>query len=151
MGKDVGAGRAGWRRLSEPRWVAGIDGMILDLNPGCGARETALLRTAMHLMVAAPRRLAAWLGPVADVEAIECMLAAGAVESAALSLIPDHARYMLSRGPGGLHLASIVVPGSAREEYTAQGDTAALALLTAFVAAMRDAAGLLFPDSERLN
>ena len=125
--------------------------MIADLDAGSSDQQTMLLREAMHLMIAAPPPLAAWLGPVADVETMECMLAAGAAESAALALIPDSAGYMLSRGPNGVHLASVFVPGIGREEYSAEGDTAALALLAAFVSAMREAAGLLLAEGERLN
>lgn len=143
--------RTGWRRLSEPRWYAGIDGLIEDLCAGRCAQQTMLLREAMHLLIAAPVPLANWLGPVVDVEAMETMLAAGASESAALALVPPQAGYMLSRGPNGVHLASVFMPGAAREEYTAEGDTAALALLAALVSAVRDAAGLLLTEGERLN
>jgi hypothetical protein len=142
---------AGRRRLSESHWFAGIDGMIADLHAGRPAQQAMLLREAMHLMIAAPAPLAAWLGPVADVESIECLLAAEASESAALALIPDHAGYMLSRGCNGVHLASVILPGMVREKYVAEGSSAALALLGAFVAAMRDVAGLLLAGNGRLN
>jgi hypothetical protein len=102
-------------------------------------------------MIAAPAPLTSWLGPVVDVEAMEMMLAAGAAESAALALIPPQAGYMLSRGPNGVHLASVFMPGAGQEEYCAEGDTAALALLAAFVSAVRDAAGQRLTETERLN
>lgn len=136
--------------MSEPRWFAGIDGLIDDLCAG-RAPEAILVREAMHLLVAAPAHLASWLECAIDIEGIETMLAAGAGESAALALVPRQAGYMLSRGPNGVHLASIFMPGARREEYTAEGDTAALALLAAFVATVRDAAGHLLSDGERLN
>lgn len=144
-------GRAGWRRLSEPRWLSGMDGLIDDLCAGRSGQQTMLLREAMHLMIAAPQPLAVWLGPVVDVEAMEMMLAAGAGESAALALVPPQAGYMLSRGPNGVHLASVFMPGAPREEYMAEGDTGALALLAAFVSAVRDTAGHLLTETERLN
>jgi hypothetical protein len=145
------AGKSGWRRLSEPRWFAGVDGLIDDLRDGHGAQQTILLREAMHLMIAAPAPLATWLGAVVDVEAMETMLAAGAAESAALALIPLHAGYMLSRGPNGVNLASVFLPGPGEEEYSAEADTAALALLAAFVSGVRDAAKHLLTEAERLN
>lgn len=151
MARMATVGRTGWRRLSEPRWYAGIDGLIDDLCAGRPARQTMLLREAMHLLIAAPAPLASWLGPVVDVEAMETMLAAGASESAALALVPPQAGYLLSRGPNGVHLASIFTPDTTHKEYTAEGDTAALALLAALVSAVRDAAGLLLTDGERLN
>lgn len=144
-------GRSGWRRLSEPRWLSGMDGLIEDLCAGRSGQQTMLLREAMHLMLGAPQPLAAWLGAIIDVEAMEMMLAAGAGESAALALVPPQAGYMLSRGPNGVHLASVFMPDARKEEYTAEGDTAALALLAAFVSAVRDTAGQLLTETERLN
>jgi hypothetical protein len=66
-------------------------------------------------------------------EQIEAMLAAGAGEGAALSLLPQGAGYMLSRGANGEHLASVFLSGS-DSEMTAQGATAALALVAALMA-----------------
>lgn len=151
MPRTVAAGRAGWGRGSEPRWLAGVDGLIDDLGAGSRARQAKLLREAMHLLIAAPPPLAKWLGPVVDVDTVETMLAAGATESAALALVPHHAGFMLSRGRNGLQLASIFVSGTAREEYTAEGDTIALALLAALVSAARDIAMLPQADGKRLN
>lgn len=151
MARSAVAARVGWRRLSEPRWLAGIDGVIGDLQAGRCAGQAMLLRETMHLVMAAPAPLASWLGPIADVEAVEGMLAAGAEESAALALIPPQAGYMLSRGPNGVHLASVFMPGAGQEEYAAEGDTAALALLAAFANGLRDVAGHLLTEPERLN
>jgi hypothetical protein len=66
------------------------------------------------------------------------LLPAGAVESAALALVPEEAGYMLSRGNGGWHLASFVLPGL-DEEITAEGPTMALALIGAMAGALRAA------------
>lgn len=151
MARSEVAARTGWRRLSEPRWLAGIDGVIEDLYAGRSIQQSVLLRETMHLLMAAPAPLASWLGPVADVEAVERMLASGAEESAALALIPRQASYMLSRGPDGIHLASVFMPGAGHEEYSAEGDTAALALLAALVTALRGASGLFPTESERFN
>jgi hypothetical protein len=82
--------------------------------------------------------LTALLMPAARVERIPALLAAGAVESAALALVPEEAGYMLSRGNGGWHLASFVLPGL-DEEITAEGPTMALALIGAMAGALRAA------------
>ena len=68
------------------------------------------------------------------------MLATGAYESAALSLLPRSAGYMLSRGPSGEHLATVILPES-EQERIAGGATAALALIAALMAELAE----LFP------
>lgn len=67
--------------------------------------------------------------------AFEAMLVCCAPESAALSLIPSRAGYMLSRGEGGVHLGSIFLPECG--EHTAECGTAALAILAATLSAWR--------------
>ena len=91
------------------------------------------IREAFHLLMLAPPGQLARLGLRASEESIEAMLAAGAGESAALSLLPQGAGYMLSRGGNGEHLASVFLAGS-DSEMTAQGATAALALIAALMA-----------------
>lgn len=142
-----------WRRLSASRWLAGVEGVIEDLRTARFVQPAMLLRETAHLLAAAPQPLAAWLGPVADIEALEAMLAAQAEESFALALIPPQVGYMLSRGPNGVNLATVIMPGPEQEKYTAEGETAAIALLAAFVTALRAAAGQILAEveTERLN
>lgn len=82
-------------------------------------------------------RLAGFGCPVASVdpERFEAMLAAGAFESAVLSLIGDATAFMVSRGWNGTCLATAVLPDGS-EEAIAEGATLALALLAAQVSAL---------------
>ena len=59
----------------------------------------------------------------------------GGYLSAAASLLGDRASYMLSRGPGGRSMASVVHDGQASEE-TSEGETPALALVGAQLAGL---------------
>ena len=67
-------------------------------------------------------------------EMIEVMIAAGAYESAALSVIGDQATWIVSKGGEGRCLASVVLPGMS-EEATSEGASPALALLGAWASA----------------
>ncbi len=82
--------------------------------------------------------LIALLLPTARVDAVPALLSVRAYASAALALLPPEAGYMLSRGGHGSHMASLVLPGM-DEEVTAEGASAALALLGALAAALHAA------------
>lgn len=69
---------------------------------------------------------------------IEALILANAAESAALALLGAECGYLLSRGAGGQHLASIMLP-SASEETSAGGDTLALAVVGALALALAEA------------
>lgn len=73
-----------------------------------------------------------------DVDALDEMLACGATESAVLTMMPEAAVFMLSRGQGDACLATLISP-SGGEEVICEGPTVALALLTAYFS------GLLLP------
>lgn len=94
------------------------------------AGEADRIREAFDLLMLAPSGLLARLSHTASEKSIKAMLAAGAFESAALTLLPQGAGYMLSRGASGEHLASIFLAHS-ECEMTANGSTAALALVAA--------------------
>jgi len=70
-----------------------------------------------------------------DRPAFEAMVACAAYESAALLLLGSDCGFLLSRGSGGLCLASAVF-AEGDEEVTAQAATPALALLCAHLAAV---------------
>lgn len=63
------------------------------------------------------------------------LVAVGGLESATLSLLPAAAGYMVSRGPSGATIASVILPGVSMES-TAEGDGVTLALLGALFAAI---------------
>ncbi|WP_159977400.1 MULTISPECIES: hypothetical protein [unclassified Novosphingobium] len=73
-------------------------------------------------------------GPI-DVTMIHAMLDSGAVTSAVLELMGPGACFMLSRGPQGACLASVVLRDGA-EEAIAEASSLGLALLGAHVAAV---------------
>lgn len=66
---------------------------------------------------------------------LEVLLAADAYESAALALLGPEWGYMMSRGSGGVCLATVIAPGG-DEDTTAQGATPALALMIALASAL---------------
>ncbi|MBW8753057.1 MAG: hypothetical protein JF595_02720 [Sphingomonadales bacterium] len=68
---------------------------------------------------------------------VERLLAAQAYESAAISLMEPETGFLLSRGPNGVCLASVVLAGQT-QETTAEGSTLALALLRAKTLALID-------------
>jgi hypothetical protein len=72
--------------------------------------------------------------PCVPARIVEVMIAAGACESAALTIIGSEAAWMLSSGESGRCLASVVFPGM-EEEVTSEGATPALALLGAWACA----------------
>jgi hypothetical protein len=65
---------------------------------------------------------------------IKVMIAAGAFESAALTVIGSEATWLVSKGGDGTCLASVLLPGMT-EEVTCQGASPALALLGAWASA----------------
>lgn len=71
-------------------------------------------------------------------DAVEALICADAPESAALSLLGTDCGYLLSRGAGGQHLASVMLPW-ASEETSAGGDTLALAVVGALALALAEA------------
>lgn len=77
-----------------------------------------------------------------EAQRVEAFLLSGAAESAALALLNRSGGFMISRGSNGSHLATVVLPGQAHE-YSATGETVALALLAAQTAALLSEAGLL--------
>jgi hypothetical protein len=110
------------------------------------AGEADGIREAFHLLMLAPPGMLSRRALLSGEERIEAMLAAGAAESAALSLLPQGSGYMLSRGGNGEHVASVFLAGSDCE-MTAQGTTAALALVAALMAELSHSAGVLHSAS----
>jgi hypothetical protein len=87
--------------------------------------------------------LLAQRGPIAgphagnelDEAGLAALVAAGGSLSAAVTLLGESAGYMISRGQGGVCMATVVLDGSGREE-TAEGASPALALLGAYLMAL---------------
>jgi hypothetical protein len=104
--------------------------------------EADYLRLAYVLMSRAPEGecaegadllgLLSHLPPMARVEGL---IEQGALESVALALLPEHASYLMSRSVEGAWLASVYLPGL-DEELTSEGDSLAMALTSALLAAL---------------
>jgi hypothetical protein len=108
------------------------------------SEQSARLRDLRDILAGAPDPAARLGSNVPDWKSFDAMCRAEAWESAALSLLGEDCGYMLSRGAGGRHIASVILPGRA-EEATASADTAALALAAALAMALQDAP-MLFGD-----
>lgn len=125
----------------------------MDLAFDCAelpaSEEGRLLRGLIETLRCAswPQSLAGLSLPEAD--ELERLLASGAAESAALRLIGDEAGCMLSRGPGGLWIASVILPGHVTET-NASGETLAMALAGALALALADPPAIPgdLPDQE---
>jgi hypothetical protein len=79
----------------------------------------------------------------------EGMLVCGAPESAALSLVPRQAGFMLSRGPNGRHIGSVFMTECG--EHRLEGNTAALAIMAATLSAFHALLGQIGPRTEMLH
>ena len=94
------------------------------------ADEAARLRELVALLRRCPPGLSPGLALPEPVR-VEALLAADAAATATLALFDGAgAGYLISRGGGGSHLASVILPG-ATDEVSAGGDTVALALIGA--------------------
>ena len=138
------------KHLAEAYWRLRLE----ELGQACriseAAGESDGVREAFDLLMLAPPGHQLLLSPKLAEAKIDAMLAAGAFESAALSLLPQNAGYMLSHGPSGEHLASVILPESERE-MTAGGATAALALIAALMAELAEVYAVGAPASASLN
>lgn len=94
-----------------------------------------MLRRAWALLCDAPSDWRTLIAQPMDQPRFEALLAAGGADAAALALLGDWAGYMLSHGPGGRHLATVVLEGRSAEA-SAEGESAALALLGALATAI---------------
>ena len=95
----------------------------------------AMLRLAWALLCDAPSDWRTLIAQPIDEPGFEALLAADGADAAALALLGDWAGYMLSHGPGGRHLATVVIEGRSAEA-SAEGESAALALLGALASAI---------------
>lgn len=122
-------------RVAEAKWQAGFAKVILACPIACSGDETSLLRQGYAAMLEASAFDPALAEGLPSTSAFEAMLVCRAPESAALSLVPTRAGFMLSRGEGRVHIGSIFMPECG--EHTAECSTAALAILAATLSACR--------------
>ena len=98
-----------------------------------GAAE--LLRAARRLLRDPPADWRETIDLNLDEPGFEALLGAGGEDAAALALLQGWAGFMLSHGPGGRYMATVLVEGRA-DETTVEGASAALALIGAVAAAL---------------
>lgn len=108
---------------------------LAELGFACawaGAAESGgLLREAAVLLAADGQPVSLSAG------ALEALIAGGGHDAAALALIEHCAGYMLSHAPGGRFLATVVLAGR-NGETSAEGETAAMALIGALASALAE-------------
>ena len=136
--------------LSLEDWRARLRDFAAECEDGRAADEADRIREAWVLCRMAPPSRRALLAGHPDATMLQSLLAAGAVESAALALIGPAMGYMLSRGGNGTALASVIVP-HAGIDHSAEGATPALALVAALALALAAQADDGGPAARRLN
>ncbi|MDE2597268.1 MAG: hypothetical protein KGL44_10365 [Sphingomonadales bacterium] len=122
-------------QLAVGAWIARLDALARDCADAERTEQPRLLREARDVLRLAPHQVSTPFGLIADPHRFEALIAAQAFESAALALLGGEAGYMISRGGGQTHLASVILPGMT-EDVTAEAASAALALLSAQAAAL---------------
>ena len=124
-------------------WVSQQDQMnwadqATTLSLECAATpykyQATMLRQAYALMGNPPAAIGALIAPSLPLAHFEALLGVGAYETAAIALLGTRIGYLVSRGPGGDCLASVVLPGMS-EDLCVEAPTEALALLSALLAA----------------
>ena len=122
--------------LSAADWTRRMSELALDCTLDDAAEEGERVREAQVLLGLAPLQYRAVIGALPEAEAIEAMLATGAAAAGALAVLGEWAGYMLSRAPGGLSMATVVV--RAGREASAEAATPALALIGALARALAE-------------
>jgi hypothetical protein len=115
--------------------IEDIEILYRDIVGGNYGDEASVLRKAHAIVTYHRREMPAHAGQVANPDLFYRFLAAGAYSSAALTLLEPGLSYMVSRGATPGCLASVVKPGM-EKDVTAQGETIAMALVAAYLAAL---------------
>lgn len=135
----MGLGATHMMNADEPfiarRWGTGLAHVLLACPTATAADEVSLLRKGYAAIAEAGALTAVYFKELPPAATFEAMLLCGALESAALSLLPRGASFMLSRGASGRHLGSVFMTECG--EHTAEGNTAALAMMAAALSAWR--------------
>jgi len=121
--------------MPEREWKAGWAELALDCAAGTQQQASMQFWSAHRLLAAAPVAWRELFAALPSHEAFAALLASGGELAAALALLEDCAGLLLSHGPGGDYLATVVFDGYTAEA-NAQSEGAALALLGAMAAAL---------------
>ena len=137
-------------RLELADWLIRLGELAQECALSGPVEEAERLREMLVLLQLAPAPHSGMIGVLPDPAAIEAQLRSGAALAAALALLGEWAGYMLSRGPGGRHMATVAIRSSG--EASGEGESAALALLGALAAALaRSGDRRRHPRGGRLN
>lgn len=113
------------REVETDDWARRVDGLVAQCEDG-EAAPAELLRDLHEVLRTGPPRICSAIRPEVAPDSFERLLAAGALESAALRLLRN-CGYMLSCGGEGLFIASVVVPAAGRDySYSASSEEIAL-------------------------
>lgn len=134
--------------LGEARRV-GLAQVLVACSAADAADTAPLLRQGYAAIAEELAFSAAGHAELPPVAQFEAMLLCGALESAALALLPRNASFMLSRGANGRHLGSVFVAECG--EHTIEGKTAALAMAAATLSAWHSLLKSAVALPERLN
>lgn len=113
-------------------WQRQMAALAFDSAAATGGEQQEFVALASSLLQAMPHQLGQAFGRSASRD-IAPLLEAGAPTEAVLALLDGWAGYMLSCGPGGQPMATVVVEAMGGEA-SAEGATPALALLGALAA-----------------
>lgn len=134
---------------SEAPWEHGLAELVQACPGATADEEIWLLRKGYAAITKASALNPGLFEGLPSTARFEKMLACGAPESAALSLIPQQAGFMLSRGGNGRHIGSVFMAECG--EHTLEGNTAALAIMAASLSAFHALLDRLHPRAELLN
>jgi hypothetical protein len=127
----------------------GLAHVLLACSAATGADAAALLRKGYAAITEELALTAVNFAALPPPGQFEAMLLCGALESAALALLPRDASFMLSRGANGRHLGSVFMAECG--EHTVEGNTAALAVMAATLSAWRGLLRTQTARPDRLN
>ena len=127
----------------------GLAQVLLACQGAAPGDAAALLRKAYAAVTEELAFTPVLIGDLPPPGQFEAMLLCGALESAALALLPQNASFMLSRGANGRHLGSVFMAECG--EHTVEGNTAALAVMAATLSAWRELLHAPAARPERLH
>lgn len=144
-------------------WRLRLAALCRDCVLAAAEEESDCLRLAHALLMQAPESgswsgnsgeigsddqpdLSALLAHLPPMARMEALVGQGALDSVALALLPEEASYLMSRSSGGVWMASVCLPGL-EEEMTSEGDSLAMALTSALLAALAQVSAAYGPHA----
>lgn len=121
--------------MTASEWRLRLAQLCQDSALAEAGEEDAMLRLGHALLANLPDPHCALGDHLPPAARFEALLAAGAHDSAAFALVPEAGSYIVSRAGEGGCMASVMLPGM-EEERTSQGESLALALVSALAAAL---------------